>query len=83
MIRYRSRHNAGRPNWARITYAGKEETIFKRQKNLLCNVFHWIDNPERQWPDHFSACNGVRVWLRAHSRCMCGSASQRASRAYT
>jgi hypothetical protein len=60
VIRYRSRHNAGRPNWARITYSGKEETIFKRQPNLLCNAFHWITNPEKRWPDKFWACNGVR-----------------------
>ena len=41
--------------------AGKEESIFKRQPNLLCNAFHWITNPEKRWPEHFWACDGVRV----------------------
>ncbi len=59
VIRYRSRFNPGRPNWAKITYQGKEETVFGRQPNLLCNFFHWVVNPEKKWPDHFKPCHKV------------------------
>ena len=56
VVRFRSRHNPGRPNWARILYHGHEDDVFKPQPNLLCNFFHWIDNPEKRWPDKFWPC---------------------------
>ena len=56
VVRFRSRHNPGRPNWARILYFGHEDDVFKPQPNLLCNFFHWIDNPEKRGPDKFWPC---------------------------
>ncbi len=47
--------------WLLMVPAGKEDSIFKRQPNLLCNAFHWITNPEQRWPEHFWACDGVRA----------------------
>ncbi len=56
VFRFRSRHTPGRPNWARILYMGHEDDVFKNQPNLLCNFFHWIDSPEKRWPDKFWPC---------------------------
>lgn len=56
VVRYRSRHNPGRPNWARILYQGHEDDVFKNQPNLLCNFFHWVDSPDKRWPDQFWPC---------------------------
>jgi hypothetical protein len=56
VVRFRSRHNPGRPNWARILYKDHEDDVFKNQPNLLCNFFHWIDNPEKRWPEKFWGC---------------------------
>ena len=57
VVKYRSRYNAGRPNWAEALYRDKEETVFSNQPNLLCNFYHWIDHPEKLWPDLFHICN--------------------------
>jgi len=57
VVKYRSRYNAGRPNWADILFRGDEESVFERQPNLLCNFYHWIDEPHKRWPDQFSVCN--------------------------
>ena len=57
VIKYRSRYNGGKPNWADILYRDQEETVFARQPNLLCNFYHWIENPELVWPQHFTICN--------------------------
>jgi hypothetical protein len=56
VVRYRSRHNPGRPNWARILYKGHEDDVFKNQPNLLCNFYHWVDSPEKRFPEQFWAC---------------------------
>jgi hypothetical protein len=56
VVRFRSRHNPGRPNWARILYMDHEDDVFSRQPNLLCNFFHWIDSPEKRWPEKFWGC---------------------------
>ena len=61
VVRFRSRHNPGRPNWARILYKGHEDDVFNRQPNLLCNFFHWIDNPEARWPEKFVPCQAGPV----------------------
>lgn len=61
MVRYRSRHNPGRPNWARILYMDHENDVFKQQPNLLCNFFHWIDSPEKRWPEHFWPCGSGKA----------------------
>merc|ERR1712137_1177575 len=57
VVKFRSRYNGGKANWADILYRGKEETVFKQQPNLLCNFYHWVDNPEKVWPEHFHVCN--------------------------
>ena len=57
VVKYRSRYNGGKPNYAHILYAGKEETVFERQPNLLCNFYHWIEHPDRVWPNQFKVCN--------------------------
>jgi hypothetical protein len=56
VVRYRSRRNPGRPNWARILYKDHEDDVFSRQPNLLCNFFHWIDSPDKRWPENFYPC---------------------------
>lgn len=61
VVRFRSRHNPGRPNWARILYAGHEDDVFKSQPNLLCNFFHWIDSPDKRWPKEFYPCGAGKV----------------------
>ena len=57
VVKYRSRFNAGRPNWAEVSYKGREDDIFKIQPNLLCNFYHWIDRPAQRWPDMFHVCS--------------------------
>jgi len=57
VVKYRSRYNPGRPNWAEVSYKGKEELVFKRQPNLLCNFYHFVDFPAQRWPQHFRVCN--------------------------
>ena len=57
VIKYRSRYNPGRPNWAEISYKGREDDIFSIQPNLLCNFYHWIDEPVQRWPNHFERCS--------------------------
>ena len=61
VIKYRSRHNPGRPNWARILYMGHEDDVFKNQPNLLCNFYHWIDSPEVRWPEQFYPCGKTKA----------------------
>lgn len=56
VVRFRSRRNSGRPNWARITYAGKEDSVLQREPNHLCNNFYWIKSPELRWPGKFWGC---------------------------
>lgn len=57
VVKYRSRHNPGRPNWADVTYRGREDDVFGIQPNLLCNFYHWIDDPDKRWPNHFKVCS--------------------------
>lgn len=57
VIKFRSRYNAGRPNWAEIMFRDDEERVFQQQPNLLCNLYHWIQRPDLRWPDQFSVCN--------------------------
>ena len=57
MVRYRHRWRAGKPNWALSMFRGKEERVFKQQPNLFCNHFHWIEHPEKIWPDKIWFCN--------------------------
>ena len=57
VVKYRSRYNGGKINWADVLYRDKEETVFERQPNLLCNFYHWIDHPEERWPEHFKICH--------------------------
>lgn len=57
VIKYRSRYNAGRPNWAELLFRDDEERVFQQQPNLLCNFYHWIDDPDQRWPEQFSICH--------------------------
>ena len=57
IVKYRSRFNAGKPNYAEIIYKSREDDVFRIQPNLLCNFYHWIDNPAERWPNHFEICN--------------------------
>jgi hypothetical protein len=36
-----------------------------RQPNLFCNVFYWVPEPEKRWPDKFKICSkpGSKVTL--------------------
>jgi len=57
VVKYRSRYNPGRPNWAESLFRDKEETVFTNQPNLLCNFYHWVEDPDQVWPEHFKVCN--------------------------
>lgn len=57
VVKYRSRYNAGRPNWAEILYRDHEDDVFDSQPNLLCNFYHWIEEPDQRWPDLFEVCH--------------------------
>lgn len=61
VVRFRSRHNPGRPNWARILYKDHEDDVFKNQPNLLCNFFHWVDSPDKRWPEQFYPCGSTKA----------------------
>eukprot|EP01089_Gocevia_fonbrunei_P022848 TRINITY_DN9397_c0_g1_i2.p1 TRINITY_DN9397_c0_g1~~TRINITY_DN9397_c0_g1_i2.p1 ORF type:complete len:535 (+),score=87.61 TRINITY_DN9397_c0_g1_i2:49-1653(+) len=56
VIKYRGRHYPGRPNWSVRMFRGKEETIFTGQRNIFCFFYHWIENPDKRWPDYFTKC---------------------------
>ena len=55
-VRYRHRWRAGSPNWAKTMFKGQENRVFKQQPNLFCNHFHWLEHPERRWPDKIWFC---------------------------
>ena len=57
MVKFRSRYNAGKPNYAEIIYKTREDAVFRIQPNLLCNFYHWIDEPHQRWPNHFEICH--------------------------
>ena len=57
VVKFRSRYNAGKPNYAEIIYKTREDAVFRIQPNLLCNFYHWIDQPHQRWPNHFEICN--------------------------
>ena len=55
-VKLRSRTFPGKPNWAEA-FKGREDDILSTQADLLCNTYHWIDEPEKQWPTHFQECS--------------------------
>lgn len=56
MVKYRSRWDGGHPNFAQAFYQGREDDVWKSQPNLLCNFYHWIDDPDWRFPDKFTRC---------------------------
>jgi hypothetical protein len=79
----RSRANPGHDFYAKETYLGREENVFGRQPNLLCNFYHWISNPDQRWPDEFKKCEkfpnfycikAVSNFLLTHSHILDGKA---------
>eukprot|EP01102_Stenamoeba_stenopodia_P009910 TRINITY_DN2943_c0_g1_i2.p1 TRINITY_DN2943_c0_g1~~TRINITY_DN2943_c0_g1_i2.p1 ORF type:complete len:580 (-),score=176.15 TRINITY_DN2943_c0_g1_i2:58-1797(-) len=58
VVKYRSRRRPGRPNWAAKMFIGDEDAVFRRQPNLLCNHYHWIEEPDKRWSDQFWRCLG-------------------------
>lgn len=50
VIRHRHRHNPGVPLHALIMHQGREASIMKGQKNLLCFVHHWQKDPTVMYP---------------------------------
>ena len=50
LVRHRHRHKPGVPLHALIMHQGREESIFRQQKNLLCFVHHWQKDPPNQYP---------------------------------
>eukprot|EP01101_Sappina_pedata_P006984 TRINITY_DN3593_c0_g1_i2.p1 TRINITY_DN3593_c0_g1~~TRINITY_DN3593_c0_g1_i2.p1 ORF type:complete len:222 (+),score=71.23 TRINITY_DN3593_c0_g1_i2:629-1294(+) len=56
-VKYRSRYNGGFPNFAQMFYQGVEDTVYQQQPNLMCNFYHWIDDPDLKWPDKFRKCH--------------------------
>jgi hypothetical protein len=66
VVRYRHRKRPGRPNWAVRMFKGHEDDAMTgRQPNLFCNVFYWVPEPEKRWPDKFKICSkpGSKVTL--------------------
>lgn len=50
LIRHRHRHNPGVPLHALIMHEGREESILRVQRNLLCYVHHWQNDPTVSYP---------------------------------
>ena len=50
LVRHRHRHNPGVPLHALIMHQGREESIIRQQKNLLCYVHHWQKDPPNMFP---------------------------------
>jgi hypothetical protein len=68
VVRYRHRVRAGRPNWAEDFYRGHEDDVFTSgQPNLACNLFYWVPEPHRRWPDAFSVCGDSPQFLCSDS----------------
>ena len=73
VVRFRHRRRPGRPNWAAKMYMGHEDdALTSRQPNLFCNVFYWVPEPDRRWPDKFRVCSREgepRMWCTDSSLC--------------
>lgn len=50
VVRHRHRGNPGVPLHALIMHQGREESILRVQKNLLCYVHHWQQDPPNMYP---------------------------------
>lgn len=50
LVRHRHRSNPGVPLHALIMHQGREESIIRQQKNLLCFVHHWQQDPTKVYP---------------------------------
>jgi hypothetical protein len=68
VVRFRSRDNAGRPNWAQLMFMGHEIDAIggrpsynkARQPNLACNVYYWLPDEtllKEPWNDVFWVCD--------------------------
>lgn len=60
VVRFRHRHFPGVPLHAQIMHQGREESIMRMQKNLLCYVHHWQKDPPNDFPGagHMWRCGG-------------------------
>jgi hypothetical protein len=68
VVRYRHRVRAGRPNWAEDFYRGHEDDVFtSAQPNLACNLFYWVPEPHKRWPDAFEVCGASPQFLCSDS----------------
>jgi len=56
-VKYRSRYNGGWPNYALSFFQGQEDNVYKQQPNLMCNFYHWIEEPDVRWPDKSRKCS--------------------------
>lgn len=61
VVRHRHRSNPGVPLHALIMHQGREQSIIRQQKNLLCFVHHWQKDPPNMYPGqgHMYRCGGV------------------------
>ncbi len=50
LIRHRHRFNPGVPLHALIMHQGREQSILRQQKNLMCYVHHWQKDPTLVYP---------------------------------
>ena len=50
LVRHRHRRNPGVPLHALIMHQGREESIIRIQRNLLCFVHHWQKDPPNMYP---------------------------------
>ena len=56
IIRYRSRYNAGVPDYIGRAFIGKENLTFTIQSDVHCNFYHWVERPAVKWPNIFQVC---------------------------
>lgn len=65
IVRHRHRDNPGVPLHALIMHQGREESIVRVQKNLLCYVHHWQEDPTKAYPGAgiMRRCGGSKFHL--------------------
>merc|ERR1712137_93877 len=57
IVRYRSRYQAGFPDWGEMQGHGFERNRGEIQRDMYCNYYHWVEHPIQMYPDVFHLCN--------------------------
>ena len=56
IVRYRSRYNAGKPDYLERAWMGMENQTWRLSKDPHCNFYHWVERPAIKWPNVFQVC---------------------------